>query len=166
MKKLSALILCLAMLLCLCACGTLEPKELQYEGLTGMISPAFNYSEEYGCWTMGDAAIYFDLYTEGEIKSNEVYFTTREYCDVLIDDIGVDASVMVDRESGVTYCTFNAESESIEGEMIEYTYLIFVYAKQGDNFCDYYTVECSAPADEFAKYEPEFWSFAKSITIG
>lgn len=155
MKRLTALMLALLTVLALCACGESEPVEISCDDLTTLISPAYKYNEKAGGYIRGKAEVYFDLYTEGKVESDKAeYFTAAEYCGVLIEKFGVEAEVTAD--GGKTYFTCDDGG---------YKYIFFVFAKEKADCCEYYTIQCSAPENVYAKYEADFSLIADNVKI-
>lgn len=165
MKRFTALLLALMLVFALCACGALEPQEITYENMTTKISPAFQYDEEIDGYACGDATVYFTLDTAGEIKSNEVYFTAKEYCDAILEELGMDCATQVDHDTGIVYCQYVDEAEGVDGEMHKYDCITFFFSKVKDDCCEYYIVDCSTLEGQFAKYEADFWTVAKNAVI-
>lgn len=156
MKKLIALMLALLTVLALCACGESAPVEISCDDLITLISPAYKYNEKADGYVRGKAEVYFDRYTEGAVESDAEYFSAEEYANALIEEFGVDAEAQTYGDSGAACFTCVNEG---------YKLIFFVFAKEKADCCEYYTVQCSAPENAYAKYEADFALIADNVKI-
>lgn len=165
MKKFAALILALVMAFCLCACSDAPPIQVTYENLSVEMAAGFHYDEDLDGYCVGNATVYFYNDEEGELAEDEEYFTPKEYCEYYMDMFELSSDVVVDSETGIAYSTGYCEGEGEDGKIHDYGYIYFAFSKEEDNSCEYYLIECSAPDDEFSRYEDIFWNIAKSASI-
>ncbi len=156
MKKIIALLLAVAMLLGLCACGT-KPKEFAVKEMKITLTDAFKERDLEGydkSFDSSKAAVF--VLREDKSQLGGLTLTLKEYAD-LVHSSNVNRNPgEVKEEEGIFCFEYDNKNEDT-GTVYHYYTAMF---ESGQAF---WIVQFATRQDDWAKLRPEILSYAKSV---
>ncbi len=158
MKKLLAVILCIAALFSLCACT--DMRKYTFDGFSVQLPRTFKESEKgrYDLY-LSDGDVFVWTIKDGfENEDGMDLWSLEGYMDVLYVLNGTQSPTPITVEDGIIYFEYSALNES---KAKNFTYLTTAF-KASDAF---YTVQFVCEDLEYEVYKPQFMEWAKTIKV-